>query len=315
MKRLLPIFLAASLCAVAGAQDLDTVNFVDQLNSGSRGNLIEGTGVNYGAALPDGSEYLDYTGPDLSGTATYIRYINSWTTDSNIVESPILDVTTAHTNPDRSNALAILPPNNRPGATDGNTAVFIGDDGGYNALWFGETDSQNYYASVDLYCKVFTPSDNLVEFIGLSVRGGRNEDPETTETEVYDYAFSPDRDGSYCLFYDAHQNKFRALKWTIGVPKGDVEGRVASGYTEFASLALEDSGWHTIQIIANGDNIKFSVDGTELISVTDTEFTNGRGGIYYREAATPSANEMQGVFDNLRAGPASEANVVDWTMY
>lgn len=305
MKRLLSILLAASLCAVASAQDLDTLNFVDQLNSGERGNN-QGTGT-YGASDPwtTASESADYTGADLSGTATFVRYINNYATNGS-VESPVMDVTAPHNNPDWGNALAILPANTQPGATGPSTAVFTGDDGGINGLWFGETDDANYYASVDIYCPVFTPTDTIYEVSGLLVRAARDGD-------VADYSFS-DRDGSYGLVYDAHQNTISARKWTAGATSGNIQSRVASTFTQFASATLADSSWQNFKIVANGSNIQFLVNNVELISVTDTEFTNGRAGIYYREN-NADPNSAQGVFDNLRAGPASEAAVSDWSMY
>lgn len=316
MKRLLSFVLAGSLCAVVSAQDLDTVGFVDQLNSGSRGNNTAAAG---GASAKDGSEYLDYTGPDLSGTATYVRYINTWVNGE--VESPILDITQNQFNPDRpSTNMANLPiPANtrRPaGEAGGNTAMLVGDDGGYNAIFFGESDDANYFVEVDMYCKVFTPSDPVkYEMSGVAVRAGRDNDPAMTDT-----TFNIDRAGSYALVYDVHRKTISARKWTTGNSVANIFNRVASTFTEYGTVAVPTSDWYTLKIVANGSTITYFVNGTQIAQETDTTFTNGRPGMYYREGGTTatgvvSEQELQGIFDRLRSGPAATASVTDWSMY
>lgn len=316
MKRLLSLVVAGSLCAVVGAQDLDTVGFVDQLNSGSRGNNSAAAG---GASNKDGSEYLDYTGTDLSGTAAYVRYINTWATGQ--VESPIVDITTAQQNPDYSTVTNMsnlpIPANTRRpvGEAGGNTAMLVGDDGGYNSIFFGESDDANYFVEVDMYCKVFTPSTPVsYEVSGVAARAARNNDPG-----IQDASFNVDRAGSYALVYDVHRKTISARKWTTGNTVANIYNRVASTFTEYGTLAVPTSDWYTLKIVANGSTITYFVNGVQIAQATDTTFANGRPGLYYREGSGTTAvdptKELQGIFDRLRSGPAATASVTDWSMY
>ncbi len=315
MKRLLSCVLGASLAVAVSAQDLETVSFVDQLDSGSRGN---NSSANNSFSNPDGSEFEDYTGPDLSGTASYIRYINTWVNGE--VESPVRDITTTQFNPDRPSTnmdrLPIMPNNRRPvGSASANTAMIVGDDGGYNAIFFGESDDADYFAEVDMYCAVFTPSTPTVyEVSGLAVRAGRDSDPQRIDS-----TFNVDRAGSYALVYDVHRAIISARKWTNGNTVANIFNRVASTYTEYGTLSVPTSAWYTLKIVADGDQITFFVNGTQIATTTDTTYANGRPGLYYREGGTGAGQaselELQGIFDHLRAGPSSQANVSDWSMY
>lgn len=319
MKRLLALVVAGSLCAVVGAQDLDTVGFVDQLNSGNRGNDTAFGKTGSTNSAPDGSDFQEYSGPDLSG-APFVRYINTWVKGE--VESPILDITQNQFNPDRpSTNMANLPiPANtrRPaGEAGGNTAMLVGDDGGYNAIFFGESNDANYFVEVDMYCMVYTPSNPvLYEMSGVAVRAGRDNDPTMT-----DATFNVDRAGSYALVYDVHRKTISARKWTTGNTVANIYNRVAGTYTEYGTLAVPESDWYTLKIVANGSTITYFVNGTQIAEETDATFANGRPGLYYREGGStatgvePPGMELQGIFDRLRSGPAATASVTDWSMY
>lgn len=311
MKRLSLLLLMASLAGGAFAQDLDTVSFTDHLDQGSRGNDLghqNWTGGNWGSSNPDGSEFEDYSGPDLDiSITTSVRYINSWATDGT-PESPVQNVSSM-TNPDRSLPLPSISPNphHTPG---GDTAVVIGDDGGFNALFFGDTDDADYYVEVDMFCPVLNVGAGF-EVAGVVARAARDNDPDLNE-----YTFNPDRAGSYSIFYDYQLQEVKAVKWTTGNTSSDIVVRDPATYTQFGQTVTGvTDGWHTLRISCEGDEITFSFDGNVIASVTDTEFAVGRPGLYYREADVPSAEERQGVFDNLRAGPAATSSVSDWKLY
>lgn len=322
MKQVLSICMAASLCVAASAQDLDTESFVDQLNSGSRGNNV-GSGT-WGASAPDGTEYEDYSGPDLSGSAAFVRYINTWGSDGS-VESPVMDVTVPQLNPDRNVPMNVLPipPNNRPGATDGSTAIFLGDDGGHNGLYFGENDDADYYVEVDMYAPVFTPSNAMLyEHRGVAVRAGR-DNVEGEPHPTVDHSYTLDRAGSYAIMYDTYLRKFAAGKWTHGNTVASIDTRAEGVFTEYGSRIIEDSGWYTARIVANGETIDFYLNGELIGTVTEggeAAYSYGRAGLIYRDGGASGTDvdpedETQGIFDHLRAGPSSEANVRDWSMY
>jgi len=315
MKKPIGILICIfSLLAVfAFAQDLNTVTVSDQFDSGSRGNAT-GSGTS-GAANPDGSEYLDITNTD--GVTGTIRYINSWAgATTGETESPVIDVTVANDNPDRvlSGAIPAIAANSRPGATSGQYAVLIGDDGGFNALFLGESDDANYYIAVDVYCEDrSSETSDKYEMVSLCARAGRDNDPDINE-----YTFNMERAGSYSVSYDAVLNSVHAVKWTTGNSPGDIAARAAGIWTEFGSVSSLTQGWHTFRIECVGSYIKFYLDGTKIADVTDYEFTNGRPGIVYREGGFDGNQEHQGRFDNLRAGPQEvppQLAVGIWTIY
>lgn len=317
MKRsLFLITLFSVLSLFAFAQDLNTVSVTDQFDTGERGN---NTGsLTYGAPAVDGSEFADYTGADATGT---IRYINGFGTDGS-TETPILDCTTNQTNPDRAGlTIEAITANNRPGASNGSQVVYCGDDGGWNGLFFGESDDADYYVEIDAYCyDRHTHAADQYEAIHLVVRAARDSDPNMT-----DYSFNLDRAGSYGLVYDTYLQKVMAVKWTTGSSFADIAARVATTYEEFGSVSNVTEGWHTFRVECYQTKIRYYFDGTMIANVNDATFLNGRPGFGYREGGTgnsgagvPSADETQGQFDNLKAGPfyiAPPAAAGVWTLY
>ncbi|MBN1476938.1 hypothetical protein JXA47_09305 [Candidatus Sumerlaeota bacterium] len=302
--------LTLLLAMTVMAQDLDTTTVSDTFDSGARGNET-GSGT-YGASASN--EFAVIT--DTDGVTGSITYVNSWagasTGEPAHPESPVIDVTVAYDNPDRDLAGAIEAITANPNdSVSPNNAVLIGDDGGFNGLFLGENDDANYYIEADVYCEDRTSEGTGVyEAVSVAFRAGH--DPV-----VYEYCYSVDRDGAYSLTYDAQLGTVSARKWTVGNGAGDIASRVTTTYTEFASLALTE-GWHTFRIEGYLALITFSVDDVELISVVDTEFSTGRPGLVYREAYIDNADESQGKFDNLVAGPATPpavTPVVDWALY
>ncbi len=307
------ICIFSLLVVLSVAQDLNTVTVSDQFDSGSRGNA-SGSGTS-GAANPDGTEYLDITNTD--GVTGTIRYINSWAgATSGETESPVIDVTVANDNQDRelTGAIPAIAANSRPGATSGQYAVLIGDDGGFNALFLGESDDSNYYIAVDVYCEDrSSETSDKYEMVSLCARAGRDNDPD-----LYEYCFNMERAGSYSVSYDAVLNSVYAVKWTTGNSPGDIVARTTGIWSEFGSVSSVTQGWHTFRIECLGVSIKFYLDGTKIADVTDYDFTNGRPGIVYREGNFDSDQEHQGRFDNLRAGPKEappQLAVGIWTIY
>jgi hypothetical protein len=289
--------VAVALAMPVMAQDLDTVTVSDTFDSGARGNET-GSGT---AGASASNEFAVIT--DTAGVTGSITYVNTWAGASAgepaHAESPVINVTVANDNPDRNlpGAIEAITANANDSVSP-NSAVLIGDDGGFNGLFLGEGDDSNCFIQADVYCEDRTSEGTTVyEALSVALRAGH--DPV-----VYEYSYSVDRDGSYSLTYDAQLGTVSARKWTVGNASGDIASRVASTYTEFASQALTE-GWHTFRVEGYGSQIIFSVDNVELVSVTDTEFTEGRPGLAYREASIDNADESQGKFDNLIAGPTT----------
>ena len=307
-------FVFALICFTGFAQDLDTTTVSDQFDSGLRGNASGS--LTYGAPAVDGSEYLDIS--DTDGVTGTIRYINGFAGasagDGTHGESPVWDCTAAQANPDRDLAAAIeaIPSNTRPGATTPDKCAFLADDGGWNALFLGESDDQNYYVKVDVYCyDLSSLGTTIYENVMLSARAARDNDINMT-----DYSFNLDRAGSYCLMYDSVLKKVQALKWGYGHTYTSISDRDAASYTEYASVGVS-AGWHTFKIECFNTSIKFYLDGALIADITDYDYSTGRPGFGYREYNLDSADENQGHFDNLEAGPFNIPilNAQNWTLY
>ncbi len=289
------------LCVVGFSQYLDTTSVTDQFDSGSRGN--ETGSLSVGAPNTDGSEYLDISNTD--GVTGTIRYINGFAGatagDATHGESPVVDFTVAQTNPDRDLAGTIpaIPANTRPGATSPKYGVLVADDGGWNGLFFGESDDSDYYAEIDAYCYDRSSlGTSVYENIMLSARAARNDDPNMT-----DYSFNLDRAGSYCLMYDSVLKKVQALKWGYGHSYDSIANRDPSNYTEYGTVENVTEGWHTFRIECYQSYIRYYFDGSKVADIVDLTYSNGRPGFGYREYNIDSADERQGHFDNLKAGP------------
>lgn len=301
------VALMALLVAGAVAQSLEAADVTDTFDSGSRGNLT-GTGPTFNNSLLDGSEFADVSPVDGVGvTGGTIRYINTWAgATATEVETPVVDFTAAHDNQDRTlvGAIAAIAANTNDSVSP-NNGVIVGDDGGFNALIAGDTSDENYYFQADVYCYDRTAAPAEYEVYGIFARGARDNTPEDVETGGYSY----DRQGSYALMWDANLGIVSARRWEANwtggtaLTAGQIVARDAGTFTEFAQDAITGDAWHTLRIECVGDQITFIVDGSELISVTDSTYAAGRAGLGYRESAVASASETQGHFDNLKAGP------------
>jgi len=315
MKKVL--FLSAAFAAMAlvsaNAQDLDTVNVSDQFDVGtSRGNDAEtGTG-SFGASNVDGSDALAYSGSDATGTINYINtYSGGFSGAGDAAgESPIVDVVnTGASNVDRQSTPIPLPANTRPGATDGNTAVIVCDDGGTNNLFFGESDDSDYFVEVDMY--VWDRTAIAGDELGyIALRSGRNAADEP-DTDTFTTALTVDREQAYYIAVDYHNLTVDAR---FSLENSDALG-AGTGYTELSTPAAITEGWHTFRIEANGTNIDFSVDGSVFHSITNATLISGRGALGHRESGVAGADEIASVFDNLKAGPAVISSVDHWSLY
>ena len=317
---------AFALCAgAANAQLLDTTAVADQFNAGSRGG--GGRAIVSGQAYPTSATIAP--GAGVTGSITYTN-----TFGDNASESPVLDATTAQTHPDRAAlTIAAVTANTRPGATSPTTAVFVGDDGGYNSLAFGDTNSRNYFAQVDAFCPDLSavPGANtgsLFTRFGLAVRNFYLDEPAVDGPGIVSHTT-----GNYALLYessirtvyaakivqqsagfDTRNTRFAALDDASStVPTVLIVGKV-----QFASGS---NAWHTLRINASSNQITFLVDGTQIGQLAnDSSNPKGAAVLTYRAGSgafdNNAATDTQGRFDNMSAGPfAPQTGVADWTLY
>jgi len=276
----------------------------DQFDSGMRGQETSGCGIALGGACVDGSDAVTIT--DQNGVTGSISYVNVWagasSYDGTNGESPVLDITAAHVQPDRNTALAAIPANTRPGATSPTKAVLIGDDGGHNGLFWGEADDSSYYVEVDVYCPdrsgTLVPA-TMYEAVSACVRAA------SREGSWIDYTFNMDRTGSYAIVYDEILRTIEAVTWARNGTIGLITSRDATSRTVHATLTNVVAGWHTFKIGCDGDQVRFWVDGAPLAAIVDMTYLSGYAGLVLREGGVASASEWPGYFDNLKSGPYS----------
>lgn len=324
MKKFALALSMGLVASLATAQDLDTVSITDQFSTGTRGNAA-GTGGGFGATNTTGTEFLDYSGADATGTP--IRYINTYAGasggDAGNGESPVLAVTNVG-NPDRSLLGNTIPANTRPGATSASDVVLISDDGGINCLYFGEPNDADYFVEVDVYCydaSATAATATLNQIAGIAVRAGRDDQANGT---INGGAYAIDRQPSFALVYDYHGRDVYAIQTRGNGTSADALNVAGGAGVFYASLygTITDlaEGWHTFRIEADGANVAFLVDGS-VIGSTSTDgatVTAGRAALSYREGGVASASERAGTFDNLKAGPFTfvpPSSVSQWTMF
>jgi len=320
-------FLVAVLLAwgVAVAQDLDTVTFVDQIDSGQRG----GNGDEGPAGLFNGDwSHVLLTDGTAGLSGADVNYMNVFAAEASQgageIESPVIDVTsTTNTNPDRAWTIPAIPANTQTGATSPNNAVLVGDDGGYNALAFGEWDDRHYQVTVDVYLPDHTASLNNAgnEFVrlGLAVRVQHDPADATNEEVTIDGAGWITRPtGCYCLLYDSSEGVVYPVKILAQLtgtdPWDDIRdlsltnaGNANPQVAEFLGAGWPAAeGWHTWSIRASGSTITFTSDSNTL-EVEDFTYFAGRAAVMYRTnsgAVGTQTYDHGGKFDQIRSEPA-----------
>ena len=327
MQKVLFVGLIVFLMAGFGfAQDMDTEAFVDQIDSGGnnqRGGNLDDGGAGSGnwcfEVLTDGTAGL--SGAD-------VNYINVFAAEASQgageIESPVIDVTSSsNQNPDRALVIPAIAGNTRPGATSPNYAVLVGDDGGYNALGFGEWDDKNYEVKVDVFLPDHTGTlnnaGNETVRLGMGVRIQQYDVDPTIEELTLDGAGNLIRpQGCYCLLYDTSEGNVYPMKIIGQDPSpalwDDIRdlsltnaGSASPQVAEFLGSGIAVSeGWHTLGIRASGENLTFTVDST-TVDVVDGTYSSGKAAVMYRTVSSTaggSTYDHGGKFDNIRVDPA-----------
>jgi hypothetical protein len=329
---------AVAIAVASFGQDLDTASFVDQIDSGQRGgNSDDGpTGTFDGdwsfELLTDGTAGL--SGAD-------VNYLNVFAAEASQgageIESPVVDVTSSsNINPDRAWTIPAIAANSRPGATSPSNAVLVGDDGGYNALAFGEWDDRHYDVKVDVFLPNHVGSlDNANnEFVrlGLAVRCQQDPTDNTNEEVTIDGAAWITRpQGCYCLLYDSSEGVVYPVKILQQLPD-------ATTWDDIRDLSLTNAdnadpqvaeflgsgwsvteGWHTFGIRASLSEITFSVDENTPLVVNDSTYPAGKVAVMYRTNSSTVGTQTYdhgGRFDQIRSEPAPPLEALGiWQMY
>lgn len=180
-------------------------------------------------------------------------------------------------------------------------AVFLTDvgnsgDGPYESLVVGKPDRRNYYVQADVYFNLQASLGGWNRsFLFLRDDGFGGLD-QTFEGAGNCYAMSWDSD-------DGH---LRAAKL--------VDGTITNFFSP--SKYVTTPGWHRLRIEAENDQIRYYLDGTLQLSVTDTTFPSGMCGIGYSNHTTADPATRGAYFDNFEADvlPADRKDSV-WTLF
>lgn len=279
------------------------------------------------AGFPSEHERLDTTeiaDPfDEAGLNPAIAYrgVAQWNNPGN--ERPVIDVRNEMTYetgfPDAEQVVATLPPigpNPLDGATSPAFAVKIGQSYAWDMLAIGQNTSRDYYVEVDAYCELRPEIASGYDRVSLGARcNAMNPGQPTLDGDGDAVYWST---GGYALSFETDTGEIAARRYAPSNHTARTQQRLEGFAEEYASVVLDESGWHRLRIECVGDSIAFIVDGGILAEVEDSMYEWGPAGLHYRMAFPDLPAELQlahhARFDNLKAGPMRETPVENWML-
>ena len=180
-------------------------------------------------------------------------------------------------------------------------ALFVTDstnsgDGVMESVMVGQVDHRNYFAQVDCYFNFKGNTGIGYERYGLFVR----DDGFAGLDQTFE-----GRGNCYAITFDSDDGHLRAAR----ISEATITDLLPTPRYE------PSSGWHTLRIEANGDQITFRIDGTLMTTVTDTSHRSGPCGVAYSSHFTGYPADRGANFDNFRADTLPTATVDGWEMY
>ncbi|PKO16056.1 hypothetical protein CVU37_11930 [candidate division BRC1 bacterium HGW-BRC1-1] len=180
-------------------------------------------------------------------------------------------------------------------------ALFVTDstnsgDGVMESVMVGRVDHRDYSTQVDCYFNYKGDTGIGYERYGLFAR----DDGFAGLDQTFE-----GRGNCYAITYDSDDGRLRAARISEAT------------ITDLLPTAryMPTSGWHTLSIEANGDQITFRIDGTLMTTVTDTAHPSGPSGVAYSSHFTGYPTGRGAYFDNFRADALPAAGVVGWEVY
>ncbi|MBX7244741.1 MAG: phosphodiester glycosidase family protein [Candidatus Sumerlaeaceae bacterium] len=178
---------------------------------------------------------------------------------------------------------------------DGYVMAVRDPSGGLESTHVGNATDADYSVQAHIYLE-YRPAESGQERYGLFARDNGN------------FAFnSTSYNGGYCymMMYDTTDGRLRAGKTTNGTITDLLP----------AVMNITTSGWHQFRITCAGTNIRYHLDGTQILNVTDTSYSRGWAGVAYNESLTNNALIHGTRVDNFSLAPAAPAAVQDWVLY
>ena len=180
-------------------------------------------------------------------------------------------------------------------------ALFVTDstnsgDGVMESVMVGQVDHRDYFAQVDCYFNFKGNTGIGYERYGLFV----HDDGFAGLDQTFE-----GRGNCYAITYDSDDGRLRAAR----ISEATITDLLPSARYE------PTSGWHTLRIEAQGDQITFRIDGTLMTTVTDTTHPSGPCGVAYSSHFTGYPTGRGANFDNFQADALPTASVDGWEMY
>lgn len=181
-------------------------------------------------------------------------------------------------------------------------ALFISNvedngDGECESVLVGRVDDRNYAVQADVYFN-YKPTQGGWERYGIFLRddgfAGIDDDFEG-------------KGNCYAITWDSDDGRLRAARF------------VEAAVTDLLPAQRYEpaSGWHTLRIEADEDQIRFLMDGALLLETTDTTFPSGPCGLIFSNHTTSAPADRGAYFDNFLAESLDPPTLSGpgWVMY
>jgi hypothetical protein len=179
---------------------------------------------------------------------------------------------------------------------DGYVLVVHDTTGGMETTRTGNVTDTDYFVQTDIYCR-YRPelSTDGYERCGIFTRDNGNGSFEHTTGG-----------GGYCYLMAWDSNNGRL--WC---------GRSINGsLTDLNTTAIyyPTTQWRTMRIDARGSQLTFKLNGTQVLTVSDTTYSQGQCGIGFHEYFTTNSNMLGTYADNFYAD-AITSSIQTWESY
>ncbi|MBX7245031.1 MAG: hypothetical protein K1X53_06010 [Candidatus Sumerlaeaceae bacterium] len=183
---------------------------------------------------------------------------------------------------------------------DGYVLTVKDPSGGIDTTRLGDSTDADYFVQTDIYCE-YRPAlaADGFERVGIFARDDGNG------LFCGQNGAGTIKGNNFCLTWDSKDGRVQCINTVNGVPTDLLPSQ------QFQA----SSGWRRMRIEAIGSQITFKLDGTTLLSVSNSSHPTGQFGIGFQEQFTTNSNLKGTRADNFSAARLSGAAVKDWALY
>ncbi len=171
--------------------------------------------------------------------------------------------------------------------------------GGIDTTRIGGVTNADYFVEAHLFCDTRTiVGENGFERIGIFARD--------SGTGMFEGISGGGIQGNnYSLTWDSNTGRVQCLRTIGGVP---VDLLSTPEYRT-------GTGWRLFRLETVGTTLTFKMDGQTILSITDSTYTAGSGGIGYHDYLDNNANIIGTLADNFRMDAFTLSGVENWTQF